>query len=85
MTAEFVRDALLAGSITSLLTAAAGGVLTWRHWSDGTVFDPDTSRAFGLVVGIEFALSSDADPVCRVRRCPGGLWTISRCDDLPGR
>jgi hypothetical protein len=38
------RRPLIAGSILSLLTAAAGGLLTWRHWTDGTVFDADTSR-----------------------------------------
>jgi hypothetical protein len=35
----------------------AGGVVTWREWSSGTVFDEDTSRAFGLVVGSEFAVA----------------------------
>jgi hypothetical protein len=46
MTAEFLRD------------AAATGVMTWRHWSGPTVFDADTSRTFGLVVGIEVALAA---------------------------
>jgi hypothetical protein len=27
--------------------------VTWRHWHDGTAFDDDTSRAFGVVVAIE--------------------------------
>jgi hypothetical protein len=49
------RRPLIAGSILSLLTAAEGGLLTWRHWTDGTVFDADTSRTFGVVVGIELA------------------------------
>jgi hypothetical protein len=44
------RKALIAGSIVSLLTAVGGGVLAWRQWSDGTVFDADTGRAFGVVV-----------------------------------
>jgi hypothetical protein len=35
----------------------AGGVVTWREWSSGTVFDEDTSRAFGVVVGSEFAVA----------------------------
>lgn len=48
------RGFLATGSVTSLLTAIAGGLLTWRHWHDGTAFDEDTSRAFGVVVAIEF-------------------------------
>lgn len=52
------RKALTAGSIVSLLTAVAGGVLAWQRWSDPTVFDDDTSRAFGVVVGIEFAAAA---------------------------
>jgi hypothetical protein len=31
------RKVLVAGSIVSLLTTVAGGVLAWQHWSDGTV------------------------------------------------
>jgi hypothetical protein len=49
------RKWLIAGSLASLLTMVAGGLLTWRHWRDGTAFDADTSRAFGIVVGVEFA------------------------------
>jgi|Tabmets5t2r1_1033131.scaffolds.fasta_scaffold36271_2 hypothetical protein len=52
------KRALVAGSVLSLLTAAVGGFLTWRHWSDGTVFDAGTSRAFGVVVGIEIAAAA---------------------------
>lgn len=48
---------LIAGSILSLLTAIAGGVVAWQHWHDGTVFDAATSRSFGIIVGIEFALA----------------------------
>jgi hypothetical protein len=47
------RKALVAGSILSLLTAVGGGVVTWRNWSGPTAFDADTSRTFGLVVGVE--------------------------------
>jgi hypothetical protein len=54
---ETWRGALIAGSVLALLTAVVGGVLTWRHWSDGTVFDADTSRTFGVVVGVEVALA----------------------------
>ncbi|WP_205328186.1 hypothetical protein [Glycomyces sp. YM15] len=46
---------LAAGSILSILVAASGGFLLWRHWSDGTVFDDATGRGFGVIVGIEFA------------------------------
>ena len=46
---------LAAGSIASILVAAAGGFLLWRHWSDGTVFDDATGPRFGVIVGIEFA------------------------------
>jgi hypothetical protein len=52
------RPLLGAGSVLSLLTAAAGGLLAWRHWSDGTAFDAATSRTFGIVVGIEFAAAA---------------------------
>ncbi|MET8308177.1 hypothetical protein [Micromonospora sp. NPDC005173] len=52
------RPALIAGSVLSLLTAAAGGLLAWSHWSDGTAFDADTSRTFGIVVGIEFGAAA---------------------------
>jgi hypothetical protein len=62
------RGWLGAGSALSLLTAAAGGVLTWRHWSGGTVFDADTSRAFGVVVGVEFALAGIGAAVLAARR-----------------
>ena len=51
------RQWLVAGSILSMLTAVAGGVLTWRRWTDPTAFDADTSRIFGIVVGVEVALA----------------------------
>ena len=31
--------------------------MTWQHWSDGTAFNPQTGRTFGLIVGIEFAIA----------------------------
>ncbi|MDA1360983.1 hypothetical protein O1R50_15235 [Glycomyces luteolus] len=46
---------LAAGSAAGILTLIIGGLLVWRHWSDGTVFDDQVSPRFGLVVGIEFA------------------------------
>lgn len=52
------RAPLGAGSVIALLTAVGGGLLAWRHWSDGTVFDDDTGRSFGIVVGIEFAAAA---------------------------
>ena len=51
------RRWLIWGSILAMLTAVAGGVLTWRRWTDPTAFDDDTSRTFGIIVGIEFALA----------------------------
>jgi hypothetical protein len=63
------RRPLIAGSILSLLTAVAGGLLTWRHWTDGTALDADTSRAFGVVVGIELvAAGLGATLLARRRR-----------------
>jgi hypothetical protein len=62
------RSALVAGSAASLLTAFAGGLLAWRHWSDGTAFDADTSRAFGVVVGIEVATAGLGAGLLAVRR-----------------
>jgi hypothetical protein len=49
------KTVLIAGSVVSLLIAITGGLLVWRSWQDGTVFDADTSRTFGIIVGIEFA------------------------------
>lgn len=49
---------LAAGSILSILVAIGGGLLLWRHWSDGTVFDDATGPRFGIIVGIEFAAAA---------------------------
>ncbi|MCD0443907.1 hypothetical protein LO763_09750 [Glycomyces sp. A-F 0318] len=43
------------GSVLSGLTAVAGGLLVWRHWSDGSVIDESTGPVFGVIVGVEFA------------------------------
>ena len=51
------RWALVAGSILSLVVCAAGTLLTWRRWSEPTALDAQTSRVFGIIVGIEFALA----------------------------
>lgn len=53
--AAVLANLLIGGSVAAVLIAVAGGVVTWQHWSGGTVFDEDTSRTFGLVVGIEVA------------------------------
>lgn len=52
------RPLLIAGSVGSVLTVVAGVLLAVRHWNDGTVFDEDTSRTFGIVVGIEFGAAA---------------------------
>jgi hypothetical protein len=52
------RPFLITGSVATVLTAIAGGLLAWQHWNDGTVFDGDTSRTFGIVVGIEFGAAA---------------------------
>ena len=52
------RKFLIAGSVVTVLTAVAGGLLARRHWGAGTVFDDDTSRTFGIVVGIEFGAAA---------------------------
>jgi hypothetical protein len=52
-----VRRVLMVGSALSFLAIAAGLIVMWRYWSDGTVFDSRTSPRFGIVVGIEFALA----------------------------
>lgn len=49
---------LALGSILSLAVAIGGGIVAWQHWSDGTIFGPDTGRNFGIVVGIEFAVAA---------------------------
>jgi hypothetical protein len=51
------RPWLGAGSVVSVLTAIGGGMLAWRHWHDGTVFDAKTSPVFGIVVAVEFILA----------------------------
>jgi hypothetical protein len=51
------RPRLVAAAVAALLTAVAGGLLTWRHWTDGTAFDRDTSIAFGVVVAVEVGLA----------------------------
>ncbi|WP_229068873.1 hypothetical protein [Actinoplanes sp. DH11] len=62
------RPFLIAGSVASVLTVAAGILLAWQHWTDGTVFDEDTSRTFGIVVGLEFAVAGLGAVLLALRR-----------------
>lgn len=62
------RNPLIAGSVVSLLITVAGAVLAWQSWFDGTAFNPTTGRAFGIVVGIEFAISGLGAGVLAVLR-----------------
>jgi hypothetical protein len=65
------RRFLIAGSVAALLTLVAGGLLAWRHWGDGTVFDAEVGRAYGIVVGIEFgAAGLGAVVLALIRRAP---------------
>lgn len=52
------RAPLVIGSILAILIAIAGGMLTWRHWSDGSAINSDTGPVFGIIVGIEVALAA---------------------------
>jgi len=54
--------------VLSITVAVAGGLLGWQHWSDGTVFGPETSRNFGIVVGIEFGLAGLGAIVLALRK-----------------
>ncbi len=52
------RLPLAFASVGSVLLAVLGGVLTWRHWTDGSVFNrASTSQSFGIVVGIEVVVA----------------------------
>jgi hypothetical protein len=62
------RKALIAGAVAALLASAAGVLLAWRYWHDGTAFDEGTGRAFGIVVGIEFGAAALGAAVLAVRR-----------------
>jgi len=63
------RRWLTAGSILSMLTAIAGGVLAWQHWGQGTAIDATTAPTFGIIVGIEFGIAAiGAALLTKVRR-----------------
>ncbi|GAA1666698.1 hypothetical protein GCM10009830_10460 [Glycomyces endophyticus] len=59
---------LRVGSVLSGLTAVAGGLLLWRHWSDGSVIDASVGPKFGILVGIEFALAGLGCAVLAARK-----------------
>jgi len=61
------RPWLLTGSVTALLTMLAGALLTWMHWGATTAFDEDTSRSFGIVVGLEVLLAGAGAVVLSLR------------------
>ncbi|MFF0717257.1 MULTISPECIES: hypothetical protein [unclassified Micromonospora] len=63
------RKPLVAASIAAVLVLVLGALVAWRHWSDGTSFTAETSRTFGIVVGIEFGLAAlGAGILAAVRR-----------------
>jgi len=68
------RPWLLTGSVVSLLTMLAGGLLVWRHWSDGSAFDEDTSKTSASSSGSRLSWPVSA------RSCwvPGAEVTSSR-------
>jgi hypothetical protein len=51
------RPFLIGGSVIGMLTAIAGGVQAWRHWSGSSAIDAQTAPTFGIIVGIEVALA----------------------------
>jgi hypothetical protein len=64
------RPYLAVGSVLAALTAVGGGVLTWRHWSDGTALGPDSGPTFGIIVGIEVVTAGLGAAVLSWRRRP---------------
>ncbi|HWL91791.1 MAG TPA: hypothetical protein VNP90_10560, partial [Actinomycetota bacterium] len=63
------RGWLTAGSIVSMLTAIAGGVLAWQRWSTGSAIDATTAPTFGIIVGIEFSIAAiGAGILARLRK-----------------
>ena len=61
------RKPLITGTVVSYAALVAGALLAWRHWHDGTVFNADTSRTFGIVVGAEVGAAALGAAVLAVR------------------
>lgn len=59
---------LITGSVLSVVTLVAGGLLLWRDRSAGTAFDGTTGPRFGIVVGIEFGVAALGAVLLTVRR-----------------
>ncbi len=51
------RRPLVVGSVLSVLTCAACGLLAWRQWGTGSVFDAELGPRFGVLVAVEVALA----------------------------
>jgi hypothetical protein len=63
------RAPLAVGSVLSLLTAVAGGLLAWRNWSSASALsEPGAMRAYGILVGAEFAIAAVGAVVLALRR-----------------
>lgn len=60
------RAWLVAGSVVGLLVAFVGGVLAWSFWDSGTMFDRETSIAFGWIVLAEVVIAGS------------GVWFLNR-------
>jgi hypothetical protein len=52
------RRSLIGCVVVAALVVAGGLAVAIPHWSGSTAFaDPDTSRTYGIVVGVEFGLA----------------------------
>ncbi len=51
------RGPLGVGSVLSVLTCAVSGLLAWRQWPTGSVFDAELGPRFGVVVAVEVLLA----------------------------
>ena len=56
------------GGGMSLALAAAGGILAWQHWSDGSALSqPGAMRRYGVILGIELAAAAVGAAVLGLR------------------
>jgi hypothetical protein len=63
------RRPLMLAAVTSIVVAAIGGVLAWRYWDGGSALnEPGAMRAYGITVGVEFALAGLGAAVLGVRK-----------------